>query len=323
MPEPVQRRLIFLLVDQFSLMSYAAVIEPFRAANVLAGRPLYTWQHVSLGGQPVLASNGIAIMPDCGLQAAAPADTLFILAAGETRPAISPPIASWLRKTARSGTVLAGISAGPYIVADAGLLDGHRATIHWDHRDDFEERYPAIVHQEALFVIDRQRITCAGGMAGMDLAIELIRRDHGHDLAARLGDWFIRPDPRRADRPQRAGADMRYVTNDERLLRVLTWMEDRLEFPAPRAELARVAGVSIRQLERLFAAELGATVAAHYRAIRLQKAAQLLRKTARPATDIALSCGFVSNSHFARTFTRHFQATPRQYRMDGVRRARD
>ncbi|WP_298289481.1 GlxA family transcriptional regulator [Novosphingobium sp.] len=314
MPEALQQRLAFLLVDQFSLMSYAAVIEPFRAANALAGRELYVWQHVSLGGKQVSASSGITFMPDSGLDAALPADTLFVFAAGALRPAVKRPFASWLRKLGRSGTVVAGVSAGPYIIADAGLLDGYRATIHWDHREDFEERYPAIVHEEALFVIDRNRITCAGGMAGMDLAIELIRRDHGHDLAARLSDWFIRPDPRTPDRPQRAGVGTRYGVKDSRLLQALAVMEDRMEFPASRAELAQSAGLSVRQLERVFSTELGTTIAGQYRAIRLEKAAHLLRTTTRPATDIALSCGFASNSHFARSFRQAYRTTPGRYR---------
>jgi transcriptional regulator GlxA family with amidase domain len=253
-------------------------------------------------------------MPDSGLEALPPVDRLFIFAAGAMRPAVKRRFAPWLRRTARSGTVVAGVSAGPYIVADAGLLDGYRATIHWDHREDFEEQYPAIVHEEALFVIDRNRITCAGGMAGMDLAIELIRRDHGHDLAAKLSDWFIRPDPRPADRPQRAGVSARYSLKDNRLLLALSVMEDRIEFPASRAELAQMVSLSVRQLERLFSVELGTTIAGHYRTIRLEKAAHLLRTTTRSATDIALSCGFVSNSHFSRTFRQEYRTTPGKHR---------
>lgn len=312
-----QHRLAFLLLDGFALMSYAALIEPFRAANTLRERPLYSWSHISLDGQPVRASNGATIMADHGLADAIDADMLFLFAAGDPRGQMTPALAAWLRRMARRGVTVAGVSAAPYLLAGAGLLDGHRATIHWDHRDAFEEAFPHLVLDEALYVIDRGRITCAGGMAGMELARALIERRHGADLASRVGDWYIGPDPRPADRPQRSGAQGRFARADARLARVLDHMEAHVEQPASREDLAALAGVTVRQLERLFARHVGEGLAAHYLRLRTQRAMRMLRSTGLSVTEIAFACGFASASHFSSAFRRLYGQSPRAAREDG------
>lgn len=311
MEKSLVRTLAFVLVDQFALMSYAALIEPFRAANALAGQAHYAWHHLTLDDRPVSASNGATIMPDVKFETPMAADVIFILAAGDMRDFSAPGFLSWLRKKARSGTMLAGISAGPHILARAGLLDGYKATIHWDHRDDFEDRFPSVIHQEGLYVIDRSRVTCAGGMASMDLAVDLISRDLGHAMAARIGDWFIRPEARSADRPQRGRTKLRYGITNDRVLKALAHMEEHIEEPVRRTELARLAGVTVRQLERLFVQELDITIAGQYLAMRLDKATHLLRSTSHSTTLIALMCGFKSCSHFSRAFKRRFGVSPR------------
>ncbi|MHB1302087.1 MAG: GlxA family transcriptional regulator [Acidiphilium sp.] len=304
------RTLGFLLVDGFALMSYAAVVEPYRAANVLSGRQLYRWRHISIDGRPGSASNGATILPDQAVGGKLDCDTLFVFAGGDPTTFAHAATFAWLRKVALGGTVVAGISAGPFIMARAGLLDGYRATIHWDHRDAFAEAFPMLTPEPGLYVIDRRRVTCAGGMAGMDLAIELIEREQGHALAAQIGDWFIRSEPRGADRPQRLGLRARYGIANDRVLKALAHMEASVEEPASRMALARIAGVSVRQLERLFAASLGGTVNETYLRIRLQQARQLLRTTGLSATDIGLACGFRSSSHFSRSYKRRHGHAP-------------
>ena len=161
-----------------------------------------------------------------------------------------------------------------------------------------------------LFVIDRRRVTCAGGMAGMDLAIEMIEREQGHGLASIISDWFIRTDTRRADRPQRLSLRERHQVSSDPVLKVLAHMEETVEEPSSRDTLARIAGVSVRQLERLFRNYLGATVRESYMRIRLEKADQLLRTTALSVTQVALACGFQSASHFSRSFRDRYGKPP-------------
>lgn len=308
------RTLGLLLIDGFALMSYAAVIEPFRAANNLAGRELYRWMHISVDGRQVRASNGASILADRAVGKPLACDTLFVFAGGDPTAFDDPRTFSWLRRVARSNIRLAGVSGGPFLLARAGLLDGYRATIHWIHQPAFVDAYPTLVVEPSLYVIDRRRITCAGGTAGLDLAIELIEREHGQKLAGEVSEWFIRTEPRPADKSQRLSLRERFGIKNDRLLRVLAEMEARLEDPAAMKQLAKLAGLSLRQLERLFAAHLGETINGCYLRIRLEKAAELLRNTGMSITAISVACGFQSCSHFSRAFKIQFGTPPSSWR---------
>jgi len=305
-----RRTLGMFLTDGFALMSYASVIEPFRAANILAGRTLYDWRHISVDGKPVRASNGASILADQPIGAPLSCDTLFLFAAGDPTAFDDPATFAWLRRLARGNVRLAGVSGGPFLLARAGLLEGYRATIHWDHRLAFEECFPALTLDPGLYVIDRRRVTCAGGTAGLDMAVDLIEREHGHALAAKVSEWFIRTEARGPDRPQRISLSERYGVRDDRVLKALAHMEASMEELASREELARLACVSVRQLERLFRASLSAGIGDTYLAMRLNLARDMLAKTRLPVTSIALACGFRSSSHFAQTFRRRFGHPP-------------
>lgn len=309
-PGGARRRLGLLLVDGFALMSYAALIEPFRAANNLAGETLYSWVHVSVGPRSAQASNGATILADQQVGAALDCDVLFVFAGGDPATFEDGATFGWLRGLAGRGVALAGVSGGPYLLARAGLLEGHRATIHWEHAAAFREAFPDIALETGLYVIDRRRMTCAGGAAGLDFALELIERDHGHALASRVGEWFIRTEPRRAERPQRLSLRERYGVRHDGALRALAAMEAAVEEPLTRQALSQIAGISIRQLERLFRSQLNATVAEVYLRIRLEQADRLLRTTGLSVTAVAVACGFVSSSHFARVFRNAFDRSP-------------
>ncbi len=306
----IVRTIGLLLLDGFALLSYAAVIEPYRAANVLAGRTLYRWLHISIDGRPARASNGATIAADRRVGEATGCDTLFVFAAGNPLMAGDPATMAWLRQVALGGATIAGVSAGPWLLARAGLLDGYRATIHWEHRPAFVAVFPRVTAEVGVYVIDRARVTCAGGMAGMDLAVELIEREQGHALAARISDWFIQSEPRDAGKPQRLMLRARYSISDDRILRILAVMEASIEDPVARPMLARLAGVSLRQLDRLFADLVGETAGKHYLRIRLASARQLLRTTRMSVTDVGIACGFKSSSHFSRTYTAHHGKAP-------------
>jgi AraC family transcriptional regulator, carnitine catabolism transcriptional activator len=298
------------LIDGFALMSYAAVVEPFRAANNLAGRELYRWMHVSVDGRRVCASNGASVLADRAVGSPLACDTLFVFAGGDPAAFSDLKTFAWLRRLARSNVRLAGVSGGPFLLARAGLLDGYRVTIHWIHRPAFLDAFPTLAIEPSLYVIDRRRLTCAGGTAGLDLAIELIEREHGHKLAADVSEWFIRTEPRGADKSQRLSLRERVGISNDRVLKVLAEMEARLEEPADRRELAKLAGLSLRQLERLFSADLGQTIGESYLRLRLEKAAELLRNTGMTITAVSVACGFQNGSHFSRAFKARFGRPP-------------
>ncbi len=308
-----------VLIDGFALLSYASVIEPYRAANILAGRALYRWTHISIDGQSARASNGATIIADQRVGDPTACDTLFVFAGGDPNRAADPATCAWLRQAALTGATIVGVSAGPWVLARAGLLDGYRATVHWEHWPAFVEAFPMVTAERGLYVIDRRRVTCAGGMAGMDLAVELIEREQGHALAARISDWFIQSEPRGANKPQRLTLRARYAIGDDRILRVLAKMEASVEDPVPKSALAAIAGLSIRQLERLFGQLIGETIGRHYLRIRLTSARQLLQTTRLSITSVALACGFKSSSHFSRIYAAHHERTPGAERRQATR----
>jgi transcriptional regulator GlxA family with amidase domain len=307
----------FLLVPGFALMSYAAAVEPLRAANQLSGRRLYTWWHAGPGGRPVVASNGVAIIPDTGTDRTCDADMVFVCAGGNPATFNDRATFAWLRRLARRGIVIGGISGGPYVLARAGLLGGRRATLHWEHAPSFREAFPDVEVRPSLFEIDGDRITCSGGVSALDMMVALIARDHGHQLAAAVGDWFLLTHVREGMGPQRMDLRSRLGVSDEKLLGVLRAMETNLEAPLARAGLARAAGLSLRQLERLFRRHLGRGVQEHYRSLRLGRARLLLRESAMPVLEAALSTGFASASQFSRAYRRTFGESPSQTRAGG------
>ena len=317
MPAADIKRIALLLIDGFALMSYAALVEPFRAANVLASRTLYAWSHVALTGDDVIASNGVRLIADRRIGDAADHDMLFVFAAGDPAQFVDEACFAWLRAQARRGVAIGGVSGGPYLLARAGLLGGRRATIHWEHAAALRAEFPGLRLDPGLYVIDGDRMTCAGGTAGLDLALALIERDHGAVLARQVGEWFIRAEPRRAEDLQRTDLATRHGTANRRLLPMLAAMEAALEDPVSQEALAARAGVSIRQLERLCRSELGASVGEVYLALRMDRAMELLRSTGLSVTEVAMACGFRSAAHFSRRFKQRHGRTPVSLRHRG------
>ena len=300
----------FILVPGFALMSYAAAVEPLRAANQLSGETLYRWWHASPTGEPVAASSGVVIAPDESAGDIRATDMVFVCAGGNPATVDAPQLLALLRRLARRGIVIGGISGGPYLVAKAGLLDGRRATLHWEHAPAFREAFPRVDVAASLFEIDGNRITCSGGISALDMMVALIARDHGRKLAAAVGDWFLHTNIRDGMGPQRMDMRFRLGVSNEKLLRILPAMESNLEAPLARKELARLAGLSLRQLERHFRHRVGRGIHRHYLLLRLERARQLLRETSLPIFDIAVATGFGSASQFSRAFTGAFGSAP-------------
>jgi transcriptional regulator GlxA family with amidase domain len=315
-------RIGFLLLPGFALLSYGCAMEPFRAANDLAGTTLYEWVHISPDGQPVRASNGVGIMADRGLARPGQIDMLFVCAGGNPAEFEDPATLAWLRAEAARGIRIGGISGGAYILARAGLLQGYRCTAHWDYVPAMAERFPGLTLTGALYEVDRDRCTCSGGTAALDMMLALIGAAQGRPLARAVAEWFLHTRPRAGDEPQRMGLPERYDTNHPSLLAALEQMERAIEDPLPREALATSAGLSVRQLERLFRGQLGLTIGAHYLGLRLDHARRLLRQTSLSVLQVAMACGFVSAAHFSRAYAARFGRSPRQDRRGEVTAAR-
>lgn len=305
------RRIVVLLTPEFALMSYSSAIEPFRAANKLSGSNLYVWSHVSPDGQPVRASNGVMIVPDSGTRDGIEGDLLIVCAGGNPAGFQHPPTFAFLREAARSRIPIAGVSGGPLLMARAGLLDGYRCTIHWEHAPAFAEEFPQHDLRRSIFEVDRDRLTCAGGTAALDMMHGLIAREHGSELANAMAEWFLHTHVRESGDTQRMPVRERLQVKHPKLVKVLETMETSLENPKGREKLAQTVSISVRQLERLFRSYLGRSISDHYMSLRLRRARILLMQSTLSIMEVAVATGFVSASHFSRTYRRCFGHPPR------------
>lgn len=306
LPEPVG----FLLIPRFSMMAFFSAVEPLRIANRLAGRTLYRWTLISEDGQPVTASNDMTLLVDHGLTDAPSLPTLAVCAGFEPERDLSRRLSQWLHRQASEGCLLGGIDTGPLLLAEVGLLDGHRLTLHWESLPAFRERFPALDAVESLFEIDSRRFTCAGGAAAMDMTLSLIAQRHGQSLADDVSEQLIHARLRPRQDHQRLPLVKRLGTHRRPLIDAVAQMERHLEQPIPLADLASGIGLSLRQLQRLFLGELGKRPRDYYLELRLDRARHLLEETERDVLSIGLACGFTSASSFARAYRQHYGHPP-------------
>lgn len=308
------RSFAFVLLDTFAMMGVASAIEPLRAANRLAGRDIYRWSLLSPDGAPVRPSNGMTIAVDGPAARAADCDLVLVCAGIELEPASQTRITVALRQALRRGAAIGGISAGSFVLARAGLLDGYRCTIHWENLDSFAEAFPDIEVSTDLFEIDRNRFTCCGGTAALDLMLHLIGRRHGAALATSVSEQCILERIRDEHDAQRMPVSARLRVNHPKLVAAIGLMESNLEQPLAQDDLARRIGLSRRQLERLFRRYLRKAPARHYLELRLQRARLLLLQSTLSIIDVALACGFVSASHFSKCYRQAYGRSPKQER---------
>lgn len=307
-------RIGFLLVPNFSMIAFSCAVETLRHANRISGQHLYQWQLYSADGGPVRASNGIDFSPEGDLEKAVTLRTMVVCAGIDAQRFQNKTVTSWLRRMARAGADIGALCTGSHLLARAGLLDGYRCTIHWENLAGFIEEFPELDVTNELFEIDRNRFTCSGGTAAIDLMLNMIGRQHGPGLAAAVADQFMHDRIRDQHDRQRMSLPARLGVRHPKLLAVIELMEKNLEEPLSRSELARSAGLSTRQLERLFRKYLGRSPARYYLELRLDRARLLLLQTNMSIIDVALACGFVSASHFSKCYRDYFGHTPRKER---------
>lgn len=319
---PRPTRIGILPIPDFAVLSYAATVEPLRAANLLAARTLYEVVHVGRGAGPVASSGAAVVPPEARVGDALRLDMLFVIAGGDIGTFRDPALFRWLARLAREGVALGGVSGGPALLARAGLMAGRRMTLHWEYVEALAEMSPELAIERTLYVIDRDRMTCAGGTAALDMMHALIARSHGAGFARQVSDWFMHTDVRPPIGPQRGGLAQRVGTHVPAVLDAVQAMESHLADPLDLVQLAQIAGISARQLNRLFTDRLGRPAMRYYRALRLERAQSLLRNSALPLTQIALATGFANSSHFSRAFTEAFGQPPSRYRQSAAPQAR-
>ncbi|QXI56216.1 GlxA family transcriptional regulator [Pseudomonas alvandae] len=303
----------FLLMPGFSAIGFISAIEPLRVANRFRGE-LYRWHVLSADGGAVLASNGMSVNADAALEPLKKGATLWVVAGFEPLKFVTPVLERWLHRLDNDGVILGGIDTGSVVLAEAGLLDGHRVTLHWEAIEAFKESYPQLSVTQELFEIDRRRITCAGGTASIDLMLDLIGQAHGSELAIQVSEQFVLGRIRPRKDHQRMEIANRYGIRNKKLVHVIGEMEAHSEPPLTTLALAESINVTRRQLERLFRLHLNDTPSGFYLRLRLEKARQLLRQTDMSVLEVSIACGFESPSYFTRSYRARFARCPREDR---------
>ena len=307
-------RFAFLTLPNYSMIAFANAVEACRGANYVDPNAGYRWQVVTLDGKGVRASNGLAVEPTVALEEARPFDVLFVCGGVDIRHAVSRRLGPALRRLAKRGIALGALCTGTYALAEAGVLTGYRCAIHWENMLAARAVFPNVDFVEDLFAIDRDRLTCSGGTAPLDMMLALILARLGREKAAEVSAEFVLERIRSGAERQYEPLGSRAVRGHPILERAVRAIEDSLEAPMPVGMLARCAGISVRQLERLFRQHLGTTPAAYSATVRLDRARALLRLTATPVTEIGLACGFQSPSHFSAAYRQRFGHAPRNER---------
>lgn len=291
-----------LVLDGSNTLSFAAAVDPLRAANRQAGQQLYHWRFATPRDVSVTLTSGLEI-PAAPIHKLEQTDLLLIVAGFDLEAQSTSALGASIRRIAGTGATIAGIDGGPWVMARAGVLDGHQATCHWEDMESFAQEFPQVGLVNSRFQISDARLTSAGAAPAIEMMLHLVRARHGGSLAAKIAATFIydlaaptaRPQTRRTALPHNA------LT-----ARAHAMMEAALDTPLPIATLARRLGVSPRALQAQFKARLGTTPQAHYLSLRLSEAERLVTQTALPLQDVALATGFGSQASFARAFRAAF-----------------
>ena len=315
------KRYIFVLLDQFTMLCFSSAVEALRLANRMSGHELYEWSLAGDGGEVAHCSAGIGYQLDSDLVELQRDDTIMVCGGIDVQAATSKRVLNWLRREARRGATIGGLCTAGYTLAKAGLLDGKRATIHWENQDSFSEDFEDVTLTKSVFVIDGNRITTAGGTASIDLMLKIIANDHGEELANMVADQLIYTSIRTDQDTQRLSIPTRIGVRHPKLSQVIRMMEQNIEEPISPAVLAKDVGMSTRQLERLFRRYLNRSPKRYYMELRLAKARNLLMQTDMSVINVALACGFASPSHFSKCYRAHYDTTP--YRERGTHASKE
>ena len=304
----------FLLCPDFTLIALSSAIEPLRMANRISGRNLYEYSLFGFNDGEVRSSSGINLTPVSKLTGREQLDALFLCAGTTLDSAWDQIVVSQLKPLIRRKIIIGGICTGSYLLARTGLLNGYRCTIHWENIFDMHDEFPELIVSSELFELDRERYTCSGGTAPLDMMLTLVARNHGAELATSISEQFICERIRDSKDRQRIPLRQRFGSSQPKLVDTVELMENNIEEPMKLDELARHVGISRRQLERIFQKHLNCVPTRYYLQLRLRRARELLLRTPRSIVDVAFSCGFVSAPHFSKCYRDFFGKPPREER---------
>ena len=300
----------FLTLPSFSMIAFTSAVEVLRMANYVSRAQYYRWSVITTDGVPVRASNGLTVKPARTLEDAGMPDVLIVCGGTQIRNAVDTNVKTLLADAASQGVPLGGICTGAYALMASGLLDGYRCSVHWEDLSSLHKEYPHVQFADELFVIDRDRLTCTGGTAPLDLMLDLVSSRFGQNLAAQVSEQFILERIRSASDPQPIPVDARVGFSRAELIEVVRLMEANIEEPLSLEELARLVQLSQRHLQRMFKVYLSVSPTHYYLSLRLRRARDLLRTTDASIARVTAVCGFHSPCHFSKAYRAQFGHAP-------------
>ena len=298
-----------LLFDGFSNLCLANAVEPLRAANTLSRRALYDWRFVAMSAASVISSSGLPVQPT-PLTAEARGRYLFVMPSYDFEQWDSGQNRRKLRAAAGRFDTLVGLDTGSWLLAAAGLLDGYRATSHWDVLSRFSETFPEVLATEDRFVIDRDRATCGGATTTLELMLALIEQHHGATLALEVAALFMYGERAPSLDP------LHHLPDHATIRAAAALMRRNLEPTLPITEIAARLGTSQRMLEHVFRKQLGQSAAQLYRRIRLAEARRRVEQTRESVAEIASRSGYADPTAMTRAFKAEFGETPAAIRRE-------
>ena len=308
-----------LLADQCSAASASIALEILAAANLFstAQSPPFAVVIASLNGADVTVLGGQTMQVECSLAEIASTDLVlipgFLFTLKEALPAF-PAYAAWLRQQYAQGAVVASMCTAAFMVAQAGLLDGHRATTHWALAPLFRRRYPQVQLDEGQMLCEDNRLISSGGAsAAMDLLLHLIRRFASLELAQMCSKYLL-IDNVRSEQSVYVMWSLPKEHGDGEILRAQNWLEEHFAQPVLIDELAQRFGFGIRNFKRRFKEATGYTPLAYLQTLRLEKAKQLLESTRMSLDSITYKVGYADSSSFRRLFVERVGLLPAAYR---------
>jgi len=303
----------FLLVNDFTLISMSSAIEPLRMANRICNKKIYQWKVISETGAPVSASSGLLVNVDCGIDdagALAGIDVLVVCGGWNIETNTSGAIVRWLKSIGQGKIGFGSTCTGSYVLAEAGLLDGFRCSVHWENMGAMTDRFPNAHVSRSVYTIDRDRYTCSGGTSPVDMMLRLIERACGTEVSTGVAEQFIHERIRRSSDKQRVPLKHVVGNQSEKLIVAVELMEANIREPISQTDISSYTGVSRRQLQRLFQRYLLCTPSRYYSQIRLARARELLHQTSMNLVEISAQTGFVSSSHFSKIYKQHYGHSP-------------
>jgi transcriptional regulator GlxA family with amidase domain len=310
------RRIAMLIYPGVTPLDVTGPLQVFDMANRLRKQSLYDMVTVAPTAEPVPTTLGFAFVPGCAMAALPlPVDTLLVSGGSGPDAMVRPDIVDWLRQSANGTRRFGSICTGAFALGAAGLLDGKRATTHWNQAAVLARRHPkTIVDVDAIFVRDGDLCTSAGITAGIDLALALVEEDHGRDFAlhiARVMVLFLKRSGGQAQFSPQLRAQFSAVPA---VRKVQLWCQDNLEADLRVGTLCKVAGMSERDFVRKFRKDTGRTPSEYVASARLEKACLLLTDTALSLKGVAQKSGFGTLAAMRRAFVLRVGVSPRQYR---------